>query len=721
MRIKTIISKGILSLLMTFAATQVHAQQFTDWAGNDISTVLSTSTDQTAGSPVVFLYNVGTHRFLTAGSDHGTSIVAQEHGLPVYLYKATDAASIVYYNILSKTTGTNNGNFFGQQYYDKSLNVIQAYQIFTDTNTGVSTPMQTKFSFELVDATKKTYRIVTYKSDPRNTTIDTSTGRYVVANSSNTHKDYTKTTNGIDYVTSSGLATYGDNALWKIVTRQDAIDRIKTEYSSSEAPADVTFLIKDEEFFRATLTITQKSWSESVTGLYNIGWGVNSDYKNSNGDIPYGDDQLPYGKYSNAFIKYDSPKPNVASDADMVTKKNGDVYQDITLPAAGWYRLSCSGFVRKGAGSTIHSELFATYNGKTRTADLPDMTDNTITTPKEAGIAFAADRFADNTVLIYVPQTDFATTQTMRVGIRVENSNKLDDWTAFDKFSLQYVGNVTLFLDDTNESLDAINGQVNTNLAKTLIMKRDFLENKWNSLVSPVEFNKLQFKAAFGSDAQVYELKGPSADIKTQIDFTKVDIEALADNGIAIQKNKLYIIYPTNEPILADNSTISIQDGANGTKQVTFSGKYVTAQLISLKESVNDPIVEAAKTSSLGNTTIQFKGTYINHTAADVPAGSYVVATDGRWHYTSTAHTIKGFRAWIATASPAPAKDLTFSFDGVVEDVALDIDGLTISNNREADRRVYNLQGQMVAEDATQLSTLPKGIYIVGNKKIMNP
>ena len=97
-------------------------------------------------------------------------------------------------------------------------------------------------------------------------------------------------------------------------------------------------------------------------------------------------------------------------------------------------------------------------------------------------------------------------------------------------------------------------------------------------------------------------------------------------------------------------------------------------------------------------------------------------AKNGKWHHTSSALPIKGFRCWIATNAngATPAKDLTFAIDGTVEGDVTAIQGL--EQDLQQVRRntaVYNLQGQKVADNAADLSKLPAGIYIVNNKKVL--
>ena len=94
---------------------------------------------------------------------------------------------------------------------------------------------------------------------------------------------------------------------------------------------------------------------------------------------------------------------------------------------------------------------------------------------------------------------------------------------------------------------------------------------------------------------------------------------------------------------------------------------------------------------------------------------------DGKWHHTVSALPIKGFRCWIATnvTLPSAGAFLTFAIDGKLEGTLTAINGLEQDQpTARIKDAVYNLQGQKVASNATEIDSLPAGIYIVNNKKI---
>ena len=92
---------------------------------------------------------------------------------------------------------------------------------------------------------------------------------------------------------------------------------------------------------------------------------------------------------------------------------------------------------------------------------------------------------------------------------------------------------------------------------------------------------------------------------------------------------------------------------------------------------------------------------------------------DNTFYFADEASDVKvnGFRAYITVAGSGQAaiNKMLINVDGEVtgiKDVIVDQDG--------SDNAVYNLNGQKVAEDNTNMNRLPKGIYIVNGKKYIN-
>ena len=160
---------------------------------------------------------------------------------------------------------------------------------------------------------------------------------------------------------------------------------------------------------------------------------------------------------------------------------------------------------------------------------------------------------------------------------------------------------------------------------------------------------------------------------------------------------------------------------SDGTK-ITVEHPYYTINNITLKSKIEDKETTFWSTPEKDNPTeygsITFWGTYLNSdTKKIVPAGSFGLgAKDGIWYHSQNALPIKGFRCWIAT-NDAGAK-VSFSIDDEDMGVVTAIEGIETAPILRTQDAVYTLSGQKV-RSSQSLEGLPKGIYIINNKKVI--
>jgi hypothetical protein len=434
-----------------------------------------------------------------------------------------------------------------------------------------------------------------------------------------------------------------------------------------------------------------------------------------------------YGSYWNASIR------NLGNTA----KANGTVSQKVTTLKKGWYKVSCDGFFSPGTGSGMKASLFANVDGTTdgrsnvsamlNTFGKEFTYDQTALTKiykaadagTESPYVKAAKLFEEgkynNSILVYVP----ADGAKLNVGIKVEGSNKPLDWTVFDNFQLKYCGDNDMILDEDATSLSYLSKQnLNPNSAYTLILKRTLKPGQWASITLPVSLTAAQFKTAFGDQAKLSTFVGQDPALVSRLKFASVDLSK--DNDVVLEANKLYIMKAVRgatvengeyEKTLSDNSKYKV------------NAPYYVINNVVLPNVPSPTFKENAKSTTTTSNDIQFCGTHIWQNTPFIPAQSYVLSgKNGQWYHTASKLPIKGFRCWVATNvnSTTPAKALTFVVDG--EDIGGSvngIEGLEVATEHISTKTpVYNLQGQKVAENDSQLNTLPAGIYIVNNKKV---
>lgn len=726
----------VLTVLLSSISINVKAQgqdaNF-HWRGNDISTVIG---NPNADMNKVYLYNVGTGKYLNVGDVWGTSINAYNVGLELKLNSVgTDT-----YTIQGALT-TTDGTYLGFPYVSSADTIPDKQpswdRIFCDrntTNANVNWIIKKASSYT---ATNKTYTLCC-----DNSTVPTGYEqpkivkgkRYLVVKSDVSNPNHTLYSNRTlyDYPTEDPSAVGNENGEWKFVTLADLKLAFKGQFASAEAPADATFLMSDPDFVRSHSGIDK--WVVSgfhfskIAAIHSFKQEQSNTYYVGVGQFNGWPDQYTrdYGSYWNASIR------NLGNN----TNANGTVSQKVTTLKKGWYKVSCDGFFSPGAGSGMKASLFAnvdnTTDGRSNVSAMLNVFGNEFTYDQTAltKIYKAADAKTEspyvkaaklfetgvynNSILVYVP----ADGDKLNVGIKVEGSDKPLDWTVFDNFQLKYCGDNDMVLDEGQTSLNYLNMQgLSTANAYTLILKRKLTPGQWASITLPVNLTAAQFKTAFGDQAKLSTFVGQDAVKTLRLKFKSVDLSN--DNDVVLKANTLYIMKTTRAATVA---TGSYEKTLSDNSKLTILAPYYTINnVVPVNLTPSETFKEAAKASSTVNGTVQFCGSFVSKTGF-IPAQSYVIgAKDGKWYYTNKALNVKGFRSWIEVNSAAPAKGLSiFVDDEDVTGVVTGIEGVAVAAERiSAKTPVYNLQGQKVAENDSQLNTLPAGVYIVNNKKVL--
>lgn len=717
----------VLTVLLSSISINVKAQGQDGsfhWKGNDISTVIGNSNPD---MNKVYLYNVGTGKYLNVGDVWGTSINAYNVGLELNLNSVgTDTYTI------QGTLTTIDGQYLGFPYVKSDEQTADKQsswdRVFCDRK-----PENANVKWIIKQASSYSAENKTYTLCCDNSTVPTGYvqpeivkgKRYLVV------KSGVSSSNRVlyDYPTSVS----NTNGEWKLVTLDDLKNAFKGQFASAEAPADATFLMSDPDFVRSHSGIDK--WVVSGFHFSKIAASHSFEQEQSNtyyvgvGQFNGWPDQYTrvYGSYWNASIR------NLGNTA----KANGTVSQKVTTLKKGWYKVSCDGFFSPGTGSGMKASLFANVDGTTDgrsnvsamlntfgkefTYDQTDLTETYNSAKAIAGTESpyvkAAKLFEEgkynNSILVYVP----ADGAKLNVGIKVEDSYKPLDWTVFDNFQLKYCGDNDMILDEDQTSLGYLNqqGLLTTN-AYTLILKRTLTPGQWASITLPVNLTAAQFKTAFGDQAKLSTFVGQDAVKTLRLKFESVDLSN--DNDVVLKANTLYIMKTTRAANVTTGSyTKNLQPHGSLTVQAPY---YTINNVVPVNLTPSETFKEAAKASSTVNGTVQFCGSFVSKTGF-IPAQSYVIgAKDGKWYYTNKALNVKGFRSWIEVNSAAPAKGLSiFVDDEDVTGVVTGIEGVGVAADGNAVKTpVYNLQGQKVAENDSQLNTLPAGVYIVNNKKV---
>ena len=275
---------------------------------------------------------------------------------------------------------------------------------------------------------------------------------------------------------------------------------------------------------------------------------------------------------------------------------------------------------------------------------------------------------------------------TLQIGGIAITSDINEDGTSTDS-------NDEYLVLDEDETLDD-----NRSLTKaTMVFHRTFTTKQWNSLILPVALTADQVTAAFGKDTKLAKFDKYD---KNWIYFSPVVPDA---NGNMLEANIPYIIYPTSQP---DYVNRNYNVGSNKEKHIdgpvyTVTGIYYGGQPTEMK--CND-------TGSSTNTGMTHYGSYVHR--QEVPAKSYMLSKGDMVH-TSKVHNVKSYRSWLEETTPSE-KTLQLK----VSDSDNSTTGIKVIEEAPQNANaVYNVNGMRM--NSSNTDNLPKGVYIINNKKVV--
>lgn len=273
---------------------------------------------------------------------------------------------------------------------------------------------------------------------------------------------------------------------------------------------------------------------------------------------------------------------------------------------------------------------------------------------------------------------------TLQIGGIALTSNINEDGTSTD------CPEEFLVLDE-DETLDD-----SRNLTKaTMVFHRTFNTNQWNSLILPVDMTADQVKAAFGADAKIARFN--------YLEDKWIYFDTQAENNLHIEKNVPYIIKPTKLPT-AVNRTYNV--GGENTKHI--NGLVYTVTGI----AYNDQTATLKHEDTEYTNGMKHYGSYKNPTV--VPADSYILHRSGDMVHTAVEHpSIKSYRTWLRETTPS-GETLQMRVeqnDGPSTGIKV------IEETAKNANAVYNVNGMRM--NSSNTDNLPKGVYIINNKKVV--
>ena len=234
-------------------------------------------------------------------------------------------------------------------------------------------------------------------------------------------------------------------------------------------------------------------------------------------------------------------------------------------------------------------------------------------------------------------------------------------------------------------------------------VNRSMTAGIWTTCVLPFSLNKHQVDAIFGNTYSIGNENGTQILYFDRVENGKVYFVRHAYNTIVA--NKPFLIKPSQN--VKSISTAAVADYPYVTIEATknVNGKpddWCTGNGYTWASSYSNDIIVKAGDGFISNQDGTFK------------------------NFVGASGTLKGFRGYLkrldtqANAKPIMLQVVNSSnVDGNngettgIEDLIIDADGQLMPANG----KVYNINGQLVSEDANSFQSLPSGIYIINGKK----
>lgn len=720
---------------------------------------------------VLFLYNVGTGKFLNVGGYWGTCAGLHDYGKALWVDYVNSKFKFTVNN--SNDTGNTLGFLLGDSETDNG--------VFVDRGNAVGEEAFTNWTIEAVpNDAQNTVWIYTEKKDASTIADLKKIGKYYLsANPDNNG------TNKVCDAYKDGKKDgkeLGENSEWRIFTyaqiykaqHDGVVDNMKNALDLSfrlmspnfeRHDGDIKYwktydfvsTNKDEDGFAKfgleKYYVTSALWNKTEAEKT---WkpGYKFDYSTEKKTF---DDVHDYQRYLGKYF------------CGSITGKCGILYQNIEITLPGTYVIEC-----KGYSNTPKAKLFAGVINPENENEMVDGTMNSTVFNQvsnmsaeeqnklhtgERNMDYAGRGFYDNlkymnSVVLTVPKSVFENANGkpvhIRLGVMTGEYSKVvapadDEWTVFDDFRLQYASTNTdqdLILDEMRDNLNyLVNGSDKYENA-TLHLNKTLTKNKWNSLVLPVNLTKNQLQSTFGANTRLAKLTTLTS---TSIEFESVDFTDKADDYVALEACKPYIIFPEKDKEESNSASYTaILNVKNEKKKVNVpAGHYTIAKVKNVDfsniktEDWTTKLVDAADGSIAAyGTFARTFGEYTENdedgTYSDVTSKGTIISgrpnleycyffDKGNMYHSSIkgrVRGLRGFSCWFQPTTTSGTQNAQLTIDGVsqgttgIEDILADYEQPV---SRFANG-IYNLNGQLV-KTGNSTAGLPSGMYIVNGKK----
>ena len=804
---RTCVAKAIAVVAVATIAMNSFAQQeetitgVKDLAGKDLTYINSHQT--TDGnypvdmSKMFFLYNEKTGKFLNLGSYWGTHVSLADYGKPLWVVKGkrniyesaikyhTNDVLLFTHN-MATTLSEDQGPYVGWAQVDDNK-PAEDRGVFTDKKNTAESIYGWELEF-IPGNDMKTCKLKTKKTVEKKLTglalrYCWSDDVYLCGVPASVDPNRSCEAYSDADIKSKGLTGYDT---WRIMTYEDIYNLQNKNTENMTKSIDLSFMLKTPGFQRGdndiknwkTYNFATQQYNENNVGFASFGlsklYSKAANWEKAN--IVNGLSKTAYtfdgGSYDNTKNGTEAYQRHLGKFYCASIKSNrGIVYQDVVVSLPGTYVVECKGFSTTDKAALVAGVLNPNYGtnnepmmlggvlNRTTLSQTSNMTadEQTALHISEMNMDYAGKEFYEhskytNSVIVVVPQSAIDANNgsaTIRLGVMVgsqsETAAQSGEWTVFDDFRLLYASKNTeadLILDQDRDNLNYIY-DINEPLQnKTLRLNKTFTANKWNTFVLPVNLTLKQLRDAFGPSTRLAQLEKLT---ESGIQFQSVDFTGKADDNVALEAYKPYLIIPEKaEGQAAEYTSVYVKTGASAAEsmRVKIAANHFVIPKVSLSvedlkkvdqktwatavSESTDGKMEAWGTlaRTFGTEATQDdkgKWTFTDKniiTDRDNLIGSYFFANGKMYHSDKRVRGLRGFSCWFKPAEGAQ-KNAQFTLDGVTQSGTTALDDIFTDGEQTVSRfanGIYNLNGQLVKQ-GNSTAGLPSGMYIVNGKK----
>ena len=585
--------------------THAHASS-RKWKGIDVGTVIGQSQYATTGK-TIFLYNVGTGRFIIEGGNFGMEgrLFHEDFGRPLSLKSDGYILSGVKENENKILFGCNIPGVFHAQGNWTNWNQY-SFTVMMDADKSKRTK---GWQFERVPGeTGDTYTYYMYEEKKVN---NKDVQYYLGAAYGECHApawkgdgvlvfmdDDRATWTSYDprgkddkYKVDGDMITLDELYQWRVVSEEEFIEALYDEEVGLNP--SISIFVPDRDFTRNAENFNTNWVMENKEGVdytgrrYGYTYGVYKDKKTYNSGYYDNEAWNKPVRLKNVFDGDLAYGWENAKNGFLTFEGIGRTYASFQVPKAGWYQVQCYGFVQSDEGHDAY--LFAqVVGGEESKNNLITVPAGTYGPKKDKDKCLVVGNILrkpdtkeayKNTVWICVTEDEFEGGQKpfLMVGVGkdeakqsdpVTNNNKTyyydTDWVCIDDIRVTYLGTSPAFFYEEEESLDyLIPDPNNTKQFETsspsnfgasegqyggaVCIERSLKTGQWNSFSFPMPLTGEQVRYAFGEDAQLARIDGigTMSGNPNVIDFKKV---SLRTTDAVIEPGHFYMLKPTQAP-----------------------------------------------------------------------------------------------------------------------------------------------------------------------------